>query len=111
MKLPKGFGGQGFGAMLQQAQGAMARAQQLNEELEAERIGFDQGPIKMIFNGLGELQAMKLDPSVVDPNDVEGLEDMIVAAVRAGFTHAVELREAKMKEILPNVPDIPGLTS
>ena len=38
MKLPKGFGGQGFGGMLQQAQQAMARAKQLEEELERERI-------------------------------------------------------------------------
>ena len=109
MKLPKGFGGQGFSGMLAQAQQAMARAKTLNEELEAERVGIDKGPVKMVFNGLGELQAMKIDPSIVDPEDVESLEDLIVGAVRAGFQEAVAAREAKMAEIMPNLPNIPGL--
>ena len=41
MKLPKGFGGQGFSGMLAQAQNAMARAKTLNAELEAERLEID----------------------------------------------------------------------
>lgn len=104
MKLPKGFGGQGFQGMLAQAQGAMARAKALNDELEAERLMMDKGPIKMVFNGLGELQAMKLDPAIVDPNDVEALEDMIVGAVRAAFAEVVARRDAKTQEIMPNIP-------
>ena len=106
MKLPKGFGGQGFGGMLEQAKQAMARAQTLNEELEAERLPIDKGPVKMVFNGLGELQTMKLDPSVVDPEDVEGLEDLIVSAVRDGFQQSTALREAKMQQIMPNIPGL-----
>ena len=45
----------------------------------------------------------------MDPEDVEGLEDLIVATVRAGFAAATDLREGKVKGILPNVPEIPGL--
>jgi hypothetical protein len=106
MKLPKGFGGQGFSGMLAQAQSAMARAKSLNAELEAERLEIDKGEIKMIFNGLGELQRIKISPSIVDPNDVEMLEDMVLGAVRAGFEEAVARREAKMAEIMPNLPDL-----
>ena len=109
MKLPKGFGGSGFQSVLAQAQNAMAQAQTLNEELEAQRIGVDKGPIKMIFNGLGELQAMKIDPSVVDPSDVEMLEDLIVSAVRDGFQHSNTLREQRTAQIMQGMPDIPGL--
>jgi len=109
MKLPKGFGGGGFQSVLAQAQSAMAQAQSLNEELEAQRIGVDKGPIKMVFNGLGEIQAMKIDPSIVDPSDIEMLEDLIVSAVKDGFQHANNLREARTAQIMQGMPDIPGL--
>jgi len=106
MKLPKGFGGQGFTGMLQKAQVAMARAKSLNEELAMERLTIDRGPVKMVFDGLGELHGLKIDPAVVDPEDVEALEDLILSAVRSGFQEAVARREQKMQEIMPDMPDI-----
>jgi nucleoid-associated protein EbfC len=109
MKLPKNFGGQGFGGVMKQMQDAMARAQNLEEELAAERIGIDKGPIKALFDGTGQLLKISIDPSVVDPEDVEMLEDMVVSAVRDGFTAATQLRDSKVQSIMPDVPDIPGL--
>jgi DNA-binding YbaB/EbfC family protein len=106
MKLPKGFGGQGFAGMLQQAQAAMARAQDLEKELALERIDVDKGPVKAIFNGRGDLVSLKIDKSVVDPEDIESLEDLIVSTVRDGFQQATELRDAKVQEIVPNVPGL-----
>lgn len=106
MKLPKGFGGQGFGGMLQQAQQAMARAQQLEEELANERIPIDKGPVKALFDGTGQLVQLKIEPSIVDPEDVEALEDLIVSAVRDGFTTATESRAARVQAIMPNVPGL-----
>ncbi|MBL8066535.1 MAG: YbaB/EbfC family nucleoid-associated protein [Chthonomonadaceae bacterium] len=109
MKLPKGFGGQGFGGMLEQAQQAMARAKNLESELALDRIDVDKGPVKAVFNGQGELVSLKIDPSIVDPNDVEALEDLVTGCLRDGFAKAVEYRSAKMKEIMPNVPGMDGL--
>ncbi|MCW5944093.1 MAG: YbaB/EbfC family nucleoid-associated protein [Fimbriimonadaceae bacterium] len=109
MKLPKHFGGQGFQGMMSQVQGAMARAQNLEDELAAERIPIDKGQVKAVFNGRGELLKLSLDPAIVDPEDIEGLEDLIVGTIRDGFTKATELRDAKVQSILPNMPDIPGL--
>jgi DNA-binding YbaB/EbfC family protein len=109
MKLPKNFGGQGFGGMMQQMQSAMARAQNLEEELAAERIAIDKGPVKALFNGTGELLKLKIDKEVVDPDDVEALEDLILSAVKDGFTAATDLRNGKVQSIMPNLPDIPGL--
>ncbi len=106
MKLPKGFGGQGMSGMLQQAQAAMARAQTLESELANERVDVDKGPVKAVFNGLGELASLKIDKSVVDPEDVEALEDLIVSAVRDGFAKSVELRNSKTQEIMKGMPDI-----
>ena len=110
MKLPKNFGGGGFGGMMQQMQQAMAQAQNLEEELKATAIPITNGPIQAVFDGTGEIQTLKIkDASVVDPDDIEALEDLILATVRAGFGAATELREGKVKGILPNVPEIPGL--
>lgn len=106
MKLPKNFGPQGFGGMLEQMKGAMAQAQNLEAELQNERIPIDKGPVKALFNGTGELLRLQIDKSIVDPDDVEALEDLIVSTVRDGFAHATQLRESRVQRILPNVPDI-----
>ena len=109
MKLPKNFGPQGFGGMMQQMQSAMARARSLEDELANERIAVDKGPVKALFNGTGELLKLAIDPSIVDPEDVEALEDLIVSAVRDGFNSATDLRNNKVQDIMPNIPEIPGL--
>lgn len=106
MKLPKNFGGQGFGNVMQQAKQAMERAKKLEEELESERIPIDKGPVKAIMDGTGQLVSLKIDPTVLDPEDVEALEDLIVSAVRDGFATATELRNAKVGEIMPNIPGL-----
>lgn len=107
MKLPKNFGGQGFGAALEQAKAAMARAQDLEEELEKERIMIDRGPVKAVFDGTGQLLKISLEPSVVDQDDIETLEDLIVSTVKAGFSQATEVRNSRVQSIMPHIP---GLT-
>ncbi len=109
MKLPKGFGVPNMGDVRRQAQEAMARAQNLEQELAAERIPVDKGPLKAVFSGSGELVEIKIDKALLDPDDVEALEDLIVGAVKDGFAKATELREAKVREIMPNVPGLGGM--
>ncbi len=106
MKLPKGFGGQGFGGMLQQAQEAMAKAQDLEKALENERIQVDKGPVKCVFTGTGEMISIKIDPAAIDPDDAEMLEDQIVLAVRDGFAQATKLRSDRVQSIMPNIPGL-----
>ncbi|HXH61468.1 MAG TPA: YbaB/EbfC family nucleoid-associated protein [Fimbriimonadaceae bacterium] len=107
MKLPKQFGGQGFQAALQKAQSAMARAKTLEKELASETIEVDKGPVKATFDGTGLIKSIKIDKEAVDPDDLEMLEDLLVSAVRDGFTQATELRESKLAEIMPDLP--PGM--
>lgn len=109
MKLPKNFGTQNIGDMMAQAQNAMARAQNLEAELAEQTIEIEKSGVKAIFNGTGEIQSLKIQPDMVDPDDLEMLEDLIVAAVRDGFSKATEIREAKVKEIMPNVPGMDKL--
>jgi hypothetical protein len=109
MKLPKNFGGSGFSGMMQQMQSAMARARQLEDELEQERIPIDKGPVKALFDGTGRLLKISIGKEIVDPDDVEALEDLVVSAIRDGFEQSTALRNARVQGIMPHVPDIPGL--
>lgn len=115
MKLPKNFGGGGFGpggfgGMMEQMKSAMAAAQDLEENLKNDRIAIDKGDVKAIFDGTGQLLKIAINPDVVDKDDVEMLEDLVVSTVRAGFEKATEIRDQRVKGIMPNLPDIPGLT-
>ena len=109
MKLPKGFGGQGFGGALQQAQQAMAKAQNLEKELANERIEHSKDGIHVVFDGTGELKSLKIDPELVDPEDVEGLEALLTATLQQGYTKATSLRTEKMQDIMPDIPGLGGL--
>jgi hypothetical protein len=108
MKLPKQFGGGGLTETLAKAKQAMERAKALESELEDERIEVVKGPVKAVFNGTGMLQTISIEPSAVDPNDLEMLEDLLVGAVRDGFAQATALREKRLAEIMPDLP--PGLS-
>lgn len=109
MKLPKKFGGVGFQNVLAEAQQAMAQAQNIEAELANERIDIEKNGVKAQFNGTGELLKVSIDKSLIDPDDIETLEDLLVAAVRDGFTQATEMREARVQAIMPNVPGMDKL--
>jgi DNA-binding YbaB/EbfC family protein len=80
---------------LQKMQSDMAAAQEAlaNETVEGSAGG---GVVKAVVNGHGDLQRITLDASVVDPEDVETLEDLVVAAVADGTRKARELQQARM---------------
>lgn len=110
MKLPKNFGGgSNFGDIMRKAQEAMQRAKTLEDELAAERIEVDKGVVKATFDGRGQIVGLKIAPEVVDPNDVEMLEDLIVSCLKDGFERATELRGKKVQEITPDIPGLPNL--
>jgi DNA-binding YbaB/EbfC family protein len=107
MKLPKGFGN--MGALMRQAQEAMERAKNLEKELEMEIIELDRGGVKVKYNGAGQLLSLSIDASLVDPNDIESLEDALLLALREGYAKSVELRKEKFSEITGGLPLPPGL--
>ena len=85
VRLPQGMGGgpQNMQAMLKQAQKMqedMANMQAELEEREYE-ISAGGGVVNVKINGKKEILSVKIEPEVVDPDDVETLEDLIVAAV------------------------------
>ena len=84
--------------MLRQAQEMMAAQQQAQEALKSERVEASAGGgmVKVVMSGDLHLQSITIDPDAVDPEDVEMLQDMVVAAVNEAVRSAQELQESKL---------------
>ena len=107
MKLPKQFGRGGMPNVGELSQ-ALERAKNMEDELADLRVQVEREYIKAEFDGNGLPLTITIDPELVDPEDVATLEDMVVAVVRDGYEKAKEMRDARMKEIMPDMPNIPG---
>jgi DNA-binding YbaB/EbfC family protein len=84
--------------MLRQAQEMMAAQQQAQEALKSERVDASAGGgmVKVVMTGDLHLESITIDPDAVDPEDVEMLQDMVVAAVNEAVRSAQELQESKL---------------
>ena len=98
-----GYGG-GFGGgnqmqqlmkQAQKMQEQMAKAQSELEEAELEGTS-GGGMVKVVVNGKKAVQSISINPAAVDPDDVEMLEDLIIAALNDGYAKAEKLYEEKM---------------
>ncbi len=78
-----------------QMQTDMAAAQ---EALAAETVegSAGGGMVKVAVSGSGDVQRVSIDASVVDPDDIETLEDLVVAAVADGLRRAAELQSTRL---------------
>jgi len=104
----------GFGDMVKQAQKMQKQMAEMQEELGRKTVEGSSGGgmVKVTANGRQEIISVKIDPEVVDPEDVELLEDLIVAAIANARENAQGMMEAEMGKILPGGMGglgIPGL--
>jgi len=93
-----GFGGGNMQAMMRQAQKMQQDAMKAKEELDNTIFeGTASGEmVKIEINGAYEMQSVKINPAVVDADDVEMLEDLIVAAYNDAKNKADEAKSQKM---------------
>lgn len=97
-----GYGGFGGGmnmnALMQQAKKMQEQMMKAQEELDsAEVVGKAGGDmVTVTMNGKKEMKSIKLSKTAVDPDDVEMLEDLIVAAYNDAFKKAEDLYKDKM---------------
>lgn len=84
--------------MLQQAQQMQEEMMKTQETLKDERVDASAGGgmVRVVATGDGRLEAVEIDPEAVDPEDVELLQDMVLAAANEALRAADELRESKM---------------
>ncbi|HUG47542.1 MAG TPA: YbaB/EbfC family nucleoid-associated protein [Candidatus Limnocylindria bacterium] len=93
--------------MAQQMQAEMARVQAELDELVLEATA-GGGAVTAGVNGRQELVSLRIDPEVVDPEDVEMLQDLITAAVNDGLRQVRQTAEEKMARVTGGMR-LPGM--
>ncbi len=96
--------------MMKQAQQLQERMGQMQDQLNAQEFTGQAGSgvVTLTVNGRGELRQIKINPSVVDPSDVEMLEDLITAAFLDAKSKADDTIASEMKKATGGF-NIPGL--
>lgn len=114
-RLPQGYGG-GPGNVqnvVRQAQKMQEEMAKLQEELAVTEypVSVGGGAVELVITGSKEIKALTLKPEVVDPEDIEMLQDLIISAVNEGLRKMEEDSEAKMAKISGGMSSlgIPGL--
>jgi len=100
-----------LGNMMKQAkqmQAKMAEADQKIESIEVEGTS-GGGMVQVIMNGKGVIKNFKINPEVVDPEDIEVLEDLLVAAYNDGKKKADEENQKEMSKVTGGMGMPPGM--
>lgn len=99
--------------LMQMGQQLQARMSDLQEKVESRRVEASSGGgmVSVTVNGKGTVQKVEIDPTCVDPDDVEMLEDLVLAAVSQAQSKARGLFEEEMKKATGGLPmGLPGLS-
>lgn len=102
-----------MGNLMKQAQQFQTKMAKLQEELGQRTVEASSGGgmVTVVVNGQQEVVSIKIDPEVVDPDDIDMLQDLILAAVNDGLTRAKNMVNEEMGKLTGglNLPNIPGL--
>jgi len=100
----------GMGNMLKQAQKLQEKMLKLQEEMYDKTVEASSGGgmVRATANGRQQITALAIDREVVDPEDVEMLQDLIVAAVNDALSRSQEMMSAEMSKLTGGM-NIPGL--
>jgi DNA-binding YbaB/EbfC family protein len=99
-----------LGDIMKQAQAMQEKMAKVQEEVAKKRVEASAGGgmVTVVANGKQEILSVKIDPEVVDPKEVEMLQDLIVAAVNEAQKKAQELMAEEIKGLTGGL-QIPGL--
>ncbi|MBE6531247.1 MAG: YbaB/EbfC family nucleoid-associated protein [Ruminococcaceae bacterium] len=110
--IPKGMGGgaQNMNAMLRQAQKMQEDMATLQEELDAREydVSAGGGVVAVKINGKKEILAIDIKPEIVDPDDIETLSDILVAAVNEAIKRVEDTNAQEMSKITGSI-GMPGM--
>lgn len=100
----------GMGNMMKQAQKLQAKMIKLQDELAERTVTASAGGgmIEVTANGRQQVTAIVIDPEVVDPDDVDMLQDLVMAAVNDALNKSQEMVSQEMGKLAPGM-NIPGL--
>ena len=110
--IPKGMGGgpQNMNAMLRQAQKMQEDMEALQADLDEREydISAGGGVVGVKINGKKEILSIDIKPEIVDPDDIETLSDILVAAVNEAIKRVEDTNSAEMSKITGSM-NMPGL--
>jgi len=109
-KMPAGMGGGNMNNMMKQVQKMQQDMAKLQEELEEREVEATAGggAVKVVATGKKNILSIKIDPEVIDEEDIEMLEDLVLAAVNEAIVKAEEMVNSEMGKITGGM-NIPGL--
>ena len=101
---------QNFNTIMKQAKKMQERMASLQKELEIKTVEAQAGGgmVSVVVNGKYEVVSLKIEKEVVNPEDIEMLQDLIAAAVNEGIRKAQEMASSEMAKITGGL-NIPGL--
>ena len=100
--------------LLQMGQQMQSKMSEIRENLDKQEVSASSGGgmVEARVNGKGEVQSISIDPTVVDPADVEMLEDLVLAALSEAQTKARKTYEGEMQKLTGGLPfpmKLPGM--
>jgi DNA-binding YbaB/EbfC family protein len=100
----------GMANMMKQAQKLQAKMMKLQEEMSEKTVESTSGGgmVKVVANGRQQIVSIQIEKEVVDPGDVEMLQDLILAAVNDALSNSQEMMTAEMSKLTGGM-NIPGL--
>jgi DNA-binding YbaB/EbfC family protein len=100
----------GLGNIMKQAQQMQQKMARMQEELQSREVEASAGGgmVTATVNGAQQLVSLKVEPSVVDPEDVEMLQDLVLAAVNEAIKKSQAMSQEEMSKITGGM-NIPGL--
>jgi nucleoid-associated protein EbfC len=100
----------GMGNLMKQAQQMQQKMMKMQEEMAAKTVdaSVGGGMVTVTANGRAEVLSVKIDPQAVDPNDVEMLEDLVLAGVNEALRKAQDMMASEMSKLTGGMK-IPGL--
>lgn len=100
----------GFGGIVKQAQAMQQKMAKMQEEMEQIRIeaSVGGGVVSAIVTGRQKLVSLKIDKSVVDPEDIDMLQDLVITAVNEAVKKSQDLQQEEMGKVTGGF-NLPGL--
>jgi DNA-binding YbaB/EbfC family protein len=100
-----------IGQLMKQAQQVQAKMAELQDRLAATEVegAAGGGLVRATITGKGEIRRLKIEPSLVDPKEVEVLEDLVVAAINDARTKADTAAAEEMRKLTGGLSLPPGM--
>ncbi|RLC29976.1 MAG: YbaB/EbfC family nucleoid-associated protein [Deltaproteobacteria bacterium] len=106
-------GAPNMGKLMKQAQQLQAKLAKMQEELSDKTVEASAGGgmVTAVANGRQEIVSIRIDPEVIDPEDVEMLQDLVLAAVNDALNRARNMMNEEMGNLTKgmNIPGLPGM--